>query len=68
MLAIAAAVSLITAPLMSDSASAVKREKTTCPSGNECQGNSGAKNPNAECTVVAGSNEQTPDKKTCEPS
>jgi hypothetical protein len=60
-----AATTLILAPSLSHNALAVKREKTTCPSGNECQGKSGEHNPNAKCTVVAGSKEHQVDQKTC---
>jgi hypothetical protein len=62
---IAAATTLVLAPSLSHTALAVKREKTTCPSGNECQGKSGEHNPNAKCAVVAGSKDHPVDKKTC---
>jgi hypothetical protein len=62
---VAAAATLILAPSLSHTALAVKREKTTCPSGNECQGKSGEHNPNAKCEVVAGSKDHPVDKKTC---
>jgi hypothetical protein len=54
-IAIAAALALIVAPAMVETALAKKTE--VCPSGNECQGASGAHNPNAEC--AAGRNLQT---------
>ena len=57
-IAIVSALSLVIVPALIGSASADKREKTECPSGNECQGASGEHNPNAEKKCVAGSKEQ----------
>jgi hypothetical protein len=58
-IAIVSALALVIAQALVESASAAKKEITTCPSGKECQGASGDKNLNAEETCVAGSKEQT---------
>jgi hypothetical protein len=47
------------APTFTDMAFAKKSEVTTCPSGNECQGGSGDKNPNRAEECRAGANDQT---------
>jgi hypothetical protein len=57
-IAIVSALALVIAPALVASASAVKEEITTCPSGNPCQGASGEKNPNREEKCVAGSKQQ----------
>jgi hypothetical protein len=52
---VAAVLAVAIAPALVETASAKKTE--VCPSGNECQGQSGEHNPNAEC--AAGSKLQT---------
>jgi hypothetical protein len=56
---VAAILAVVIAPALIASASAVKQEITTCPSGNPCKGKSGESNPNIEETCVAGSKQQT---------
>jgi hypothetical protein len=55
-IAIVTALALVVAPAMLDQPASAKKTQI-CPSGNECQGKSGANNPNAEC--AAGRNLQT---------
>jgi hypothetical protein len=56
---IAAVLAVVIAPTLVESALAKKDEVTICPSGNECQGGSGEKNPNREEICTAGSKGQT---------
>lgn len=45
---VAAILAVVIAPALVESALAARKELTTCPSGNPCQGQSGAHNPNRE--------------------
>jgi hypothetical protein len=56
---VAAVLAVVIAPTLLESALAKKEEVTVCPSGNECQGASGDRNPNAEDECRAGSKDQT---------
>ena len=58
-LGVAAVLAVVIAPTLMESALAKKEEVTVCPSGNECQGASGEKNPNREEECRAGSKGQT---------
>jgi hypothetical protein len=55
-IAIVTSLALVVAPAMVEQPASAKKVQV-CPSGNECQGNSGEHNPNAEC--AAGRNLQT---------
>jgi hypothetical protein len=58
-IAIVSVLALAIAPVLVESALAKKEEVTICPSGKECQGASGEKNPNREEICRAGSKGQT---------